>query len=92
MAKNITTSAATIIASNANAILITVNASLTGSITVTAAGSTQYTTTSSTIATITNPTVGNSFSYGGLAQQGAITVTASTTCDITVSVLSKLGN
>lgn len=91
MATNITTGTATTIASNANAILITVNAALTGTIVVAAGGSSQYATPSSTIATITNPVVGSTFPYGGLAQKGAITVTPSGACDITVSVLNKLG-
>lgn len=90
MAKNLTTSAATVVASNAQALFIQVNAALTGTITITAAGSTQYGTGSSTIATITNPTVGNVFRYGGLAQVGAITVTPSTTCDITVTMLDHI--
>lgn len=90
MAKNITGSGATIVASNASAIHITVNAALTGTITVTAAGSTQYGTASQTIATITNPTVGNAYRYGGLTTQGAISVNPSTTCDITVSILDHI--
>jgi hypothetical protein len=90
MAKNITTTAATTVATQAGAILIQVNAALTGTITVTVAGSTQYGTPAATIATITNPTVGNIFKYGGLAQQGAVVVTASATCDITVTVLSRV--
>lgn len=90
MAKNITAGSATDVASNAQAILIQVNAALTGTITVSAAGSTQYGTGSSTIATITNPTVGSFYKYGGLAQAGKITVTPSTTCDITVTILEKI--
>lgn len=82
MALNITTSAATTIAAQAGAIIIQVNAALTGTIGITVGGV--------TIATITNPTVGNIFKYGGLAKQGAVVVTASTTCDITVTVLSRI--
>lgn len=78
MAKNITTSDATTVVAGANSIRITVNAALTGTITV-AAGST-------TVATITDPGVGAEFNYGGLAGQGAVVITASTTCNITVSV------
>lgn len=90
MAKNLTASGAAVIASNANAILIQVNAALTGTITVTVGGSTQYGTSSATIATITNPAVGNVFRYGGLIQQGAVSVNPSATCDITVTVLDNI--
>lgn len=90
MAKNITTGVATDIASQADAILIQVNAALTGTITVAVAGSTQYGTPASTIATITNPTVGNVFRYGGLRTEGKVTVTPSTTCDITVTVTIRM--
>jgi hypothetical protein len=60
-------------------ILVQVNAALTGTITVADGRGTQ--------AVITNPTVGNIFRYYGL--QGAVTATASTTCDVTVSNLSR---
>lgn len=90
MAKNISIGTATDIAAQAGAIIIQVNAALTGTITVTTAGSTQYGTASATIATITNPVVGNTFKYGGLAQAGKITVTPSTTCDITVTVITSI--
>lgn len=89
MAKNITTGTATDIASQAYGILITVNAALTGTIITTTAGSTQYGTAADTKGTITNPTVGNSFKYLGLNQAGKVIVTPSTTCDITVSVLTR---
>lgn len=88
MALNITAGSAKNIG-GCRAILIQVNAALTGSITVTGAGSSQYGTASSTIATITNPTVGSQYRYGGLFQQGDITVTPSTTCDITVTQLNN---
>lgn len=90
MAKNITGSGATTVASNAQAIFIQVNAALTGTITVTTAGSTQYGTSSATVATITNPLVGNVFRYGGLAQQGAVAVNPSASCDITVTMLERI--
>lgn len=90
MAKNITGSGATVVAAHAGAVLIQVNAALTGTIAVTTAGSTQYGTGAQTIATITNPTVGNIFKYGGLAQQGAVSVNPSTSCDISVTVLSRI--
>lgn len=82
MAKNITTTAATTIATQAGAILIQNNKALTGTITVVVGGV--------TIATITDPAVGNVFRYGGLAGQGAVVVTASATCDITVTVLTRV--
>jgi hypothetical protein len=90
MAQNITTGTATTVAANAYAIFIQVNAALTGTIVIAVAGSTQYVTTSATIATITNPTAGSQFKYGGLNQQGAVTVTPSTTCDISVTILTSL--
>lgn len=90
MALNITTGSATDIAANAGAILIQVNKALTGNIVVATAASTQYGTATATIATITDPTVGSVYRYGGLANQGKITVTPSTTCDITVTVLSRV--
>lgn len=89
MALNIKTGTATDIASQAYGILITVNAALTGTIITSVAGSTQYGTAAATIGTVTNPTVGNSFKYLGLNQAGKVTVTPSTTCDITVSVLTR---
>lgn len=78
MALHITTSAATPIPLSAG-ILIMVNAALTGTITVADTAGTQ--------GIITNPTVGNQFLYYGA--NGAFTVTASTTCDLSVSVLSR---
>lgn len=90
MAKNLTAAATATIASNAGAIIIQNNKALTGTITVAVAGSTQYGTSAATIATITDPAVGNIFKYGGLAQQGAVTVTPSATCDITVTVVSRI--
>ena len=90
MAKNLTAAAAATIATDAGAILIQNNKALTGNIVVAVAGSTQYNTPAATIATITDPAVGNIFKYGGLAHQGIITVTPSATCDITVTVLSRI--
>lgn len=90
MAKNITSSGAAVVASNASAILLQVNAALTGNIIVTVAGSTQYGTNSATIATITNPTVGSFYRYGGLTQQGAVSVNPSTACDITITILDQV--
>lgn len=72
------------------ALLIQVNAALTGTITITAAGSSQYGTSSSTIGTIMNPTVGSQFKYGGLQNQGAISINPSTTCDISVTKLNHV--
>ncbi len=74
-----TTSAAVVVA-GADGILVQVNAALTGTLTCSAA-------TGGTFAVITNPTVGTSYRYGGLRGGGAITVTPSTTCDATVTVL-----
>lgn len=90
MAQNITSSGSTAVASNAYAILIQVNAALTGNIVVATSGSTQYGTSGGTVGTITNPTVGSQFKYGGLNQQGYVTVNPSATCDISVTLLSHL--
>lgn len=81
MAKNITVSGAATVASDAEGLLIQVNAALTGNIVVQAGGV--------TIATITNPTVGSQFKYGGLTKQGVLTVNPSASCDITVTILQR---
>lgn len=87
-AQNITASGATSVGL-CRAILIQVNAALTGNIVVSTAGSSQYGTTGATIATITNPTVGSQFRYGGLQNQGAVSITPSTTTDISVTKLNN---
>lgn len=76
--KYITASGAQTIVDKADGILIQNNAALTGTITVTDAGT--------TVAIITDPAVGSLFMYRGF--NGAIAVNPSTTCNITVSVLS----
>ncbi len=90
MAKNITASGSVTIATEAGAIIIQNNKALTGNIVVSVAGSTQYGTPAATIATITDPAVGNIFKYGGLSKQGVVTVNPSATCDISVTVLSRI--
>lgn len=90
MAQNITASGATDVAQSAGAIFIQVNKTLSGTITVAVAGSTQYATPAATIAIVTDPPVGTQLKYGGLANQGKITVTPSATTDITVTVLSRI--
>lgn len=90
MAKNITSSGAVVVASGGAGILLQVNKALTGNIVVSVGGSTLYGTPSATIATITDPTVGTSYRYGGLTQQGAISVNPSTTTDITVTILNQV--
>jgi hypothetical protein len=79
MALNITAGSATPIAAAADGILVQVNKDLTGNIIAATAAA--------TFATITNPHAGDSYRYGGLRAGGAITVTPSTTCDISVTVL-----
>lgn len=88
MAIGITTTAATAIGL-ARAIRIQNNIALTGTIAIVTAGSTQYGTTGQTY-TITNPTVGQTYSYGGLHGQGGITITASGACDIAVTKVNRL--
>lgn len=77
----LTTGGAVTVATKAYGIHIQVNAALTGTITVTD--------TTVTMAIITNPTVGSAFRYYGFG--GQIQVNPSTTCDVTVSVLSHQG-
>lgn len=81
MAYNIITGSATTI-SPCGAIFIQVNAALTGTIVVSAGGIVQ--------GTITNPTAGNSFRYGNLSKLTPVTVTPSTTCDISVTAMARL--
>lgn len=88
MALNITASGATSVGL-ARTILIQVNAALTGNIVITTAGSSQYSTNSATIATITNPTVGSQFIYGGLQNQGAISINPNATTNISVTKLNN---
>lgn len=89
MALNVTTGTATNIGL-ARAVRISVNAALTGSITIAAGGSAQYGTAAQTLGTITNPVVGQQIAYGGLFGQGQITITTSTTCDITITKTNKV--
>lgn len=84
MAQNITASGAQSIGL-ADAILVQFGAALTGNVVITTAGSSQYGTNSATIDTITNPTVGQQYRYGGLRNQGALSINPSTTCDLTVT-------
>lgn len=78
MAIHVTTGATTTLPQT-NGLLIQVNAALTGTITVNDA--------TGAIAVITNPVVGNQYLYYGLS--GVPTVVTSTTCDITLSLLSN---
>jgi hypothetical protein len=78
----ITASGSQPVTTAATGILVTVNAALTGTITL-QAGST-------TFAIITNPTVGSSFRYYGLRGQGAITANPSATCNITISLINRV--
>lgn len=73
------TTAATYTISGAAGLRITVNAALTGTITVADTNGTQ--------AVITNPVVGSEYNYFGFAP-GAVTVINSATADATISVFS----
>lgn len=85
--KHITLGSATNLAKNAvSKVKITVNAALTGSITVSDETST---TGSPIVGVITNPTVGTTYEYWDL--QNGVTVTPSTTCEITVNMSSTYG-
>lgn len=72
-----------------SAIIIQVNAALTGTLTITSAGSTQYNTAAQTIAVVTDPGV-STLKYGGLHTYGDITITPSATTDITVTSVSRV--
>lgn len=89
MAINMTTSTPLVIGL-CDAVRIQVNAALTGTIVVATGGSTQYGTTGATLGTVTNPGVGNIFTYRRLRGQGAVTITPSTTCDLTVAKLGPM--
>lgn len=83
---NITTATTTqVISGRVNKAKITVNAALTGTITVidNTTGSTPV------VATITNPTVGSSFEYWDF--QTGVRITTSATCDITVNTDGSFG-
>lgn len=67
-------------------VVIQVNAALTGTITVSDETSTAGT---PVVAVITNPTVGSQYEYWDMGS--GITVTPSTTCDITVNASSSYG-
>lgn len=90
MAQHFTGLGTNTVAASAQAILIQANSAATGAITVTNGGSTQYGTSSGTVAVITNPLAGAQYKYGGLAQQGAIGVNISTSCDITVTLIDHI--
>lgn len=79
-------SAANITAGRARKAMIQVNAALTGSITVSDETGTAGT---PVVAIITNPTVGSQYEYWDF--NNGVTVTPSTTCDITVSVDNSFG-
>jgi len=74
----ITAAATTTVADATNGILITVNAALTGTITVRDAGV--------AVAVITNPTVGTAYRYYGF--NGAVSLVTNANTDITVSILN----
>lgn len=82
MALNVIATGSTDVAAQADAIFIQVNAALTGTITCQAGGV--------TFATITNPTVGTFYQYGGLHGAGKVTVNPNATCDISVTVRSRM--
>lgn len=87
MYKHVTTgSAANIAQGRISKAIITVNAALTGTITVSDETSTAGT---PVVAVISNPTVGSKFEYWDF--QTGLTVTPSTTCDITVNASSTYG-
>lgn len=77
----ITSSGSTTVAKAANGILVQINKTAAGTITLAAGGA--------TFAIIDTPLVGQSFRYNGLRGLGAITVNPSGTTDITVSFLNR---
>lgn len=85
--KHVTAGSAANLAKNAvSKVKITVNAALTGTITVSDETSTAGT---PVVGVITNPTVGSVYEYWDL--QNGVTVTPSTTCEITVNMSSTYG-
>ena len=79
--KYITTAAAHTIAAGADGLLVQNNLTLSGTITLAAGGT--------TFAVITDPQVGQQYRYNGLRGKGAIVVTPSDACNITVSFLNR---
>lgn len=77
----ITASGSQTVAKTCNGLLIQVNKTAAGTITLAAGGT--------TFAIIDTPLVGQQFRYNGLRNQGAITVNPSGTTDITVSFLNR---
>ncbi len=77
----ITQSGSTTVATQANGILVQINKTLSGTITLAAGGT--------TFAVITNPTVGDQYRYNGLRGQGAITVNPNGATDITISFMNR---
>ncbi len=67
-------------------VLITVNAAMTGSITVSDETATAGT---PVVAVITNPTVGSTYEYWDM--KNGLCVNPSTTCDITINTSSSFG-
>lgn len=76
---HITTTAATTVGKDIRNLLVTINATLAGTVTIADSVG--------TVAIITNPTVGTFYEYWDLS--GAVTVTASATCEITVNTGRK---
>lgn len=85
--KHVTTAAATSISGACSRVLITVNAALTGTLTVTDDTGSG---TGATVGIITNPTVGGIFEYWDLKL--GCTVTPSGTCEITVNTTGQYGS
>ena len=87
MTTHITTgSAINLATSKVRKVHVTVNAALTGTITISDETGTSG---SPVIAIITNPTVGTSYDYYDFTK--GVCVTPSTTCEISVSVSSSFG-
>jgi hypothetical protein len=79
-------SAANISQGRSRKVIIQVNAALTGTITV---SDETGTTGSPVIGIITNPTVGTQYEYWDI--KNGVTVTPSTTCEVTCSISSGMG-
>lgn len=79
-------SAANLASSAANKVKVTVNAALTGTLTISDETGTAGT---PVVGIITNPTVGSVYEYWDLKK--GITITPSTTCEVTVNVSSTFG-
>lgn len=85
--KHVTSGSAISVSGACSRVLITVNAALTGTITISDETGTAG---SPVVGIITNPTVGSSFEYWDL--KNGVCITPNATCEITVSTTGQYGS